>query len=455
MSVIHALAHKFSKQGTFRKVTVNFSWLLSQRILLLVVSMFVGIFVARSLGPTNYGTLNFALSFVALFSGFSELGITYVLVRELVKHEELHHELMGTSFVLKLVGFIFTFLLVFFGSHIIDTKADARTLMYIVAFGSVFTSFRSLKYYFQSQILSKYEAIARTTALIAGSSMKVLLVVLAVPLVYFAFAYMLSNVIEAITMIYFYQKRGGKIFHWKFNKKLAGSLLRDCWPVLLSGLVVTIHMKIDQIMIHQMLGSKEVGYYAAAAKLSEVWYFIPAIIVSSVYPILIKYKQRSEQLFIRQLRKLYDLMVVLALSVAIPITLLSDWIVHVIYGDAYVKTAGVLIVHIWAGVFLFMGVVRGKWGIIENQQRYNPIIQVGGAVVNILLNFMLIPVYGVMGAAIATLATVAANLLLTPVFINAKYRGQVRLILGSLNIFMLIPRLITYSKEISSFKEVK
>lgn len=455
MNVVNALIDRFSKQETLRKVTANFTWLLSERILLMVVTMVVGIYVARSLGPENYGVLSFAVSFVSLFSAMSTLGMNRVMVKELVNHEEAHNELMGTAVLLQLGGATLLFISVYTASQIMDTDAQERTIMYIIAAGTLITCFQPIVYHFQSQVLSKYEAISRTAAMIVLSAVKVILVVSGAPLIYLAFAYFLRSVTSSAFLLYFYHKKGGSLFKWKFDKKIAVGLFYDCWPIIISGLVVSVHMKIDQVMINQMLGSTEVGYYAAAAKLSEVWYFLPTIIVSSVYPILIKYKNRSDSLYKQQLRKLYDLMVVLSLSVAIPTTFLSGWVTDIIYGEEYIKTGQVLALHIWAGVFMFMGIVRGNWTVIEKQQKYNPIIQAGGAFFNIVFNFILIPIYGIMGAAIATLGTVAANLLITPVFINAKYREQVRLILGSLNLFMLIPRLFQYLKEVGYSKEVK
>lgn len=455
MNLINVLIHKFSKQETFRKVTANFTWLLSERILLMVTTLLVGIYLARSLGPENYGTLSFAVSFVTLFMAMSELGLSNVVVKELVNHEESHNKLLGTSFIVKLAGSVLMFATILVASNIADTEYEEKMIMYIIASGVIFTSFQSIRFYFQSQVLSKYEAIARTAAMITLSSIKVLLVIIAAPLIYFAFAYMLRYLAQSVMLIYFYQKKGGNIFKWRFNKQIAISLFYDCWPLILSGLVLNVQMRIDQVMLNQMLGSTEVGYYAAATKLSQVWYFLPTIIVSSIYPILIKYKKQSENLYKSQLRKLYDLMVVLSLSVAIPTSLLSNWVVDIIYGDAYVKTGQVLAIHIWAGVFIFMGIVRGNWMIIEKQQKYNLIVQSGGAFINILLNFILIPRYGVIGAAIATLATSATNLLITPVFINSKYREQVKLIMGSLNIFMLVPRLFFYLKKVNYSKKVE
>ncbi len=455
MNVIKALISKFSRQETLKRVTANFSWLLSERMILMAVTLFVGIYMARYLGPEDYGVLNFALSFVGLFTTMADLGLAKVTVKELVDREESRDELIGTAFILQLLGALFMFALVFGASFLIDTTTESRWIIYIIAFGLIFSSFQPIAYYFQSKVLSKYEAISRTSGLVTISSAKIVLALSGAPLLYFAFAYMLRFVPMAITLVHFYQKKVSSIFQWKVTWKTARGLLQDCWPIVISGIVVSFNRKIDQVMINQMLGSTEVGYYAAAAKLSEVWYFIPTIIISSVYPILIKYKKQSEALYKRQLRKMYDLMVVLSISLAIPVSFMSDWIAHIIYGPAYVQTGAVLAIHVWGGVFVFMNVVRSNWIVMEKQQKYAPIMQAGSAVVNVGFNLILIPIYGVLGAAVATLATAASSLLLTPLFINAKYRGQVVMALGSLNIFMLIHRLFLYSKKIKFSQEAK
>lgn len=455
MNFFKTIVHKILRQKTLKKVAANFTWLLSERLLLMATTMVVGIYVARNLGPENYGVLNFAISFVGIFMAMSELGLANVMVKELVNHENMHNKLMGTSFLLKLAGSVIMFATIMAASWIADTDQQEKLLMYIIAGGVIISSFQSIRFYFQSQVLSKYEAIARTSAMVVLSIAKIIMVIVEAPLIYFGYAYLLRDLAQTASLIYFYRKKKGSVFNWSFDKSIAKGLFYDCWPIVISGLVISIHMKIDQVMINQMIGSTEVGYYAAAAKLSRVWLFLPTIIVSSVYPLLIKYKKESDDLYKKQLKKLYDLMVVLALSIAIPTTLLSNWVVDIIYGPEYIKTGQVLALHIWTALFVFMGIVRGNWTVIEKQQKYNPIIQAVGAVVNVSLNYFLISGYGVTGAAVATLITAVTNLIITPLFINHQYREQVKFILNSLNIFTLIPRIFLYLRKINTLKSVK
>jgi O-antigen/teichoic acid export membrane protein len=210
-----------------------------------------------------------------------------------------------------------------------------------------------------------------------------------------------------IGFIYFYYHQGLLLTSWQFQKEVAVQLLKDSWPLILSGLVISIYMRIDQVMIKEMLDSDAVGQYSAAVRLSEVWYFIPMAIASSLFPAIINAKKQSEALYYERLQKLYDMMAWMAIAIALPMTFLSDWIIHLLYGEAYADAGKVLMIHIWAGVFVFLGVASSKWFVTENLQKYSFYRTLAGAVINIALNYILIPIYSIYGAAFATLISQA------------------------------------------------
>jgi len=168
-------------------------------------------------------------------------------------------------------------------------------------------------------------------------------------------------------------------------------------------MVISIYMKIDQVMIKEMLGTEQVGYYAAAVRLSEAWYFVPMAITSSVFPAIINAKKQSEELYYKRLQRLYDLMVWLAVAIALPTTFLAPWVIKILYGGAFFPAAGVLSIHIWAGVFVFLGVASGRWFLCENMQKEAFYRTFLGAICNIVLNIIMIPKYGIIGAAVSTL----------------------------------------------------
>lgn len=173
---------------------------------------------------------------------------------------------------------------------------------------------------------------------------------------------------------------------------------------MLSGIVVSIYMRIDQVMIKEMMDSEAVGQYAAAVRVSELWYFIPVVISSSLFPAIINAKAQSEELYYARLQKLYDLMVWMALAIAIPMTFLSNWIVNLLYGNIYDQAGNVLMIHIWTGIFVFLGVASGKWFTAENLQMLSFWRTFSGMVINVVLNLVMIPKYGITGAAVATLS---------------------------------------------------
>lgn len=435
------------KSEMLKKVSANMSWLFFERLIMLGVALAVGVYVARYLGPEYFGILNFAISFIALFIALANLGLQNVLVKELVEHEDEHEEFMGSAFLMKLGGSFILLIIVFFSSQLMQLDASTKVIVFIIGAGIMFKSLDTIGFYFQSKVQSKYEAIARTTSLLSISAIKIALILLKAPLIYFALVYMVEHAIASLVLIFFYKRQGKSMLAWRFSKKKVVYLFSECWPILITGLVVSIHMKVDQVMINQMLGSEDVGYYAAAVKISDVWNFIPVLIMSSVFPVIVKTKKRSEKHFRDQLHMLYDIMVILSLSVAIPLTFLSDWLINLLYGPEYALTGKVLSIHIWTCLLGFMSIVRGKWAVIAKQQRFGVFIQGSGALVNVLLNFFMIPVYGIIGAAVATLITVAFNIILAPLFINAQYREQVKMILSSLNLFSLVPR---FTKQVKA-----
>ena len=179
-----------------------------------------------------------------------------------------------------------------------------------------------------------------------------------------------------------------------------------------------IYMRIDQIMIKEMLGERDVGLFSAAVRLSEVWYFIPVIISTSLFPSIVNAKKISDKLYDTRLRRLYTFMIWLAIMIALPMTFLSNWLVTLLYGEAYREAGQILMIHIWAGVFVFMGVASSKWFISEGLQRHLTINTVAGAIMNILLNIFLIPKYGIYGAARATVMSQA----LASYFMNILFK---------------------------------
>jgi len=252
--------------------------------------------------------------------------------------------------------------------------------------------------------MGKYITYANVVSLLLSSAVKVALILCETPLIAFAWTVVFDSVVLAMGYVYFYIKNNStvNIQKWTFNKQTAISLLKDSWPLILSGIVISIYMKIDQVMIKEMIDSEAVGQYAAAVRISELWYFIPMVIASSLFPAIINAKKVSEELYYARLQKLYDLMVWMAIAIALPVTFLSDWVVNLLYGAQYNQAGSVLMIHIWAGIAVAFGIVWSKWLLIENRQKMVIVFHLLSMVLNIFLNLYFIPKIGILGAGIAT-----------------------------------------------------
>ncbi|KFJ42454.1 flippase [Francisella philomiragia] len=388
----------------FKKYFANTGWLFIGNISRMLAALVVGIWVARYLGPEKFGVLNYASSFVALFSVLTTLGLDGIVVRELVKDPSKSNTILGSAFGLKFIGFFALLIILSSVLYLTDESIYTKSIIFIVALSTMMQSFNVLDFYFQSQVKSKFVAFANLISLIISSITKIILILCGAKLIYFAAVVVLDSFTLSIGFIYFYQsKRFGNIKKWRFKFAVAKSLLRDSWPLILSGLAVSIYMNIDQVMINHMLGAEEVGQFAAAVRISTVWYFVPVVICSSLFPAIINAKKVSEELYYARLQRLYDLMVWMAIAIALPMTFMSDWVVNLLYGQQYNQAGSVLMIHVWAGVFVSLGVASGRWLLIENMQKISFYRTAYGCLVNIVLNIFLMPRYGVQGAAIATL----------------------------------------------------
>jgi O-antigen/teichoic acid export membrane protein len=398
--VISKLRRLSGHQG-FKKYFWNTGWLMVEKILRMVVALCVGVWVARYLGPDRFGLLSYAQSFVALFSAIATLGLDGIVVRELVKAPERKEELIGTAFWLKVIGSIVVLVFLAIGVQFTSNDSYTNLLVFIIASSTIFQSFNVVDFYFQSKVLSRYVVLANIFSLFVSSMTKACLILYQAPLIAFAWVVLFDSFVLACGFLFFYVKHDSKFTFRNviLKKKTAVYLLKDSWLLILSGMIISIYMKIDQVMIKEMLDSTAVGQYAAAVRISEAWYFVPVVVSSSLFPAIINAKKQSEEFYYTRFKKLYVLILCMAIVIALPMTFLSDEIVSVLFGEQYTPSGSVLMIHIWAGVFVFLGVASGKWLLVENLQLYSTINTSIGAVLNVLLNYILIKNLGITGAA--------------------------------------------------------
>ena len=399
------------KHKGFIKFFKNTSWVFLERITRMIVGLFVGVWVARYLGPERFGLLSYAQSFVGLFSYIAILGLDVIVVRELVKNKNLNEEITSTVFWLRLMGAFVVLLILAIAINFTSNDTYTNTLIFIIASATIFQSFNVIDLYFQSKVMSKFVVYANIISLFLSSIVKITLILNQAPLVAFAWVILFDSFILACGFIYFYIKKNlkFKIKNLKLKIKTATLLLKDSWPLMLSGMAISIYLRIDQVMIKEMINTEAVGQYAAAIRLSEIWYFIPMVMATSLFPAIINAKKKNENLYYLRFQRLYDFMVFMAIAIALSMTFLGTFIVELLYGTQYNQAGSVLLIHIWAGVFVFLGVASSKWFLAENLKMLSLQRTFYGMITNIILNFILIPKYGIQGAAFATLISQAIS----------------------------------------------
>ncbi|GLI54161.1 O-unit flippase [Thermodesulfovibrio yellowstonii] len=394
----------------------------------MVVGLFVGVWVARYLGPEKFGLLSYAQSFVGLFSAFATLGLDGIVVRELVKDEGRRDELIGTAFWLKVMGAIAVLMVLAVAIQFTSNDRYTNILVFIIASATIFQAFNVVDMYFQAKVMGKYITLANTISLFVSSIIKIAFILYKAPLIAFAWVVLFESIILALGYLYFYLKNNPtfSIQHLRFKKSTAIFLLKDSWPLVLSGIILMIQARIDQVMLQEMIGSVEVGYYSVAMRLIETFAFVPMILNSSIFPALVNAKKVSNELYRERFLNYYRLSFLLFLSVAIPIFLFSEKIVVLLYGIAY-QPAGILLSLMAVRLFFAnTGVARGAFMNIENLFRFSLITMTCGAIVNIVLNYYLIPIYHGKGAIFATIISFTVTVFLIDFMYN-KTRENVKL----------------------------
>lgn len=399
------------------------------------VGLFVGVWIARYLGPEQYGLLNYAMAFVALFGAFSTLGLQGIVVRDLVKEPEDTNSTLGTAFILQLAGAAVTVALIVVAIGWMRPDDDLTKLMVaILGAALIFRSSAVVKYWFESQVQSRYVVWVENGIFLFMAAIKIGLILSKASLIAFVWVVLVEAIIVAIGLFAIYIRRTKALYQWSASLSRAKNLLRDSWPLILSGIAVAIYMRIDQIMLGEMIGPEAVGVYSAALRISEVWNMVPMVIVASLFPTIIETKKNNQALYIKRIQQLFNLMVVISFSIALVITMSGDWLINFLFGQRYTEAASVLVIHIWTGLFVFLGVASGRWYILEGLQRLAFYRTALGAIVNIIMNIFLIPKYGVVGAA---WATVMANASAAYIFdlSNPKTRVMFYMKSRSFNIF--------------------
>ena len=409
----------------------NAGWIMAGRIAQMVINLIVGLLTARYLGPSNYGLINYAAAYTSFFMAFCTLGINSVLVKEFVDNPDSEGEIIGSSLVLRAISSFLSAGEIICLVSIID--ADEPTTIVVTALscvGLLFNIFETFNYWFQSKLKSKVTAIVSLIAAAVIAIYKVILLVLNKSVEWFAFSTSLDYICIGILLLIFYKRYGGKKL--SFSKATSKRILSKSCHFILPSLMVSIYGYTDRFMLKHMLSEAQVGYYSTATAVCSMWCFVLVAIIDSIYPsVMAAHKTDIKRFEIRN-KQLYAIVFYVSFFVSVLFCIFGKWIILILYGEQYVLAVGPLKVITWYTAFSYLGVARNAWIVAENKQKYLKYIYVSAAISNIFMNLLLIPIWGTVGAAAASLITQILTTMVVPYCIKPLRRNTKLLIEGIL-----------------------
>ena len=413
------------------KVIKNASWIIASRIVQALLALVISMLTARYLGPSNYGIINYAASIVAFVMPLMHLGVNSVLVQELVRNPDDEGRIIGTA-----TAMTFLSSLLCIGGTVafaaIANPGETETIV-VCALYSILLIFQSLdmvRYWFQSKYLSKYTSIISLAAYTVVSIYKIYLLATGKSIYWFVVSNALEYAIISICSIYLYKQKGTQKLG--FSKTIGRRLLSTGKYYIISELMVTVFVQTDRIMLKGMLNSEATGFYSAAVTCATITQFVFAAILDSSRPAILESKKKSEEAFERNMKRLYSIVIYFSLAQSLAISLFAPLIIHILYGNSYAPASTALRIVVWYTTFSYLGAARNIWILAEGQQKHLLSVNMLGALANVVVNFMLIPVLGISGAAIASLVTQFFTNFVTG-YIIKPLRSNNKLMVESLN----------------------
>lgn len=419
------------------RVIQNASWLIVSKIVQSLLGLIIGMISARYLGPSNYGLINYAASVVAFVLPIAQLGFNSVLVQEYTNHPDEEGKIMGTTIVGSLCSSFICIAGVVCFTLIANPGENITTLVcWLYSLMLFFQAFELIVYWFQSKLLSKYTAIVSFIAYLIVSGYKIFLLVSEKSVEWFAISYSIDYFLIAISLFIIYKKLGGQRISCSFS--IFKRIFFASKYYIISGLMVTIFGQTDKIMLKLMLGDSVTGYYSAAITVASLSSFVFTAIIDSFRPSIFQHKKDGDvEAYEKSLLKLYSVITYLALAQSIVMTIFSGLIINILYGNDYAPSAIVLQVIVWYSTFSYLGGAKDVWILAEGKQKYLILLNGTGALINVVLNYILINQWGAIGAAIASIITQAFTNIIMPIIIK-PLRHNVMLMIKSLNPKVLI-----------------
>lgn len=423
--IVKNIVQKFKNN----KEAKNASWLIGGKIAQMVLSFFVSILTARYLGPSNYGTISYVNAYVAFFTSLCTLGINSVIIKDFVEKPQEQGEAVGTTLAMRFVSSFLSVIMIMCIVNVVDH--DEPTTIVVAALCSVsllFQVFDTFNYWFQSRYESKITSIATFVAYAATALYRFVLLALHKDVEWFAFATSVDYIVLGAILFYSYRKYNGPKLSITIEK--GKSLFGRSYHYILSGMMVAIYGQTDKFMLKQMLDETSVGYYSLASSVNLMWVFVLQAIIDSMYPTIMRLYEKDREQFDRKNRQLYAIVIYVSMAAAVCFVLFAPLVIRILYGDAYMPAVGPLRIITWYTIFSYLGVARNAWIVCENKQKYLKYMYLSAAFINIGLNYLMIPMWGASGAALASLITQICTSLILPCFWK-DMRPNVKLMLDA------------------------
>lgn len=403
------LRTRLQGRETLRRAINNSSWLMAEQLLRLVAGLFVGVWVARHLGPQGYGWLSYAVATVGMVTALTAPAVNALVVRGVAQEPANASAWLGAAFFLRGVGGALGFLLCIGVAawHGGDATPVAALIM-VAAVGLLFQVFDVADLLLQGRGEARVGAGVRIVAIVAGAVSRVSLIVVDAPLIAFAVAGVLELGVAAIGW-WWTTRRVGGVGRWRGGGARAWALLRESWPLTTGGLAITVQAYADQLVIGMTLGADELGQYAAAMRLVTAFVFLPMVVQTVVAPEIARAKRDDETLYRRRLHSLYRVMAGLFFVTGLPLVIAGPFATRWLYGTSYAPAAGLLPWLGWRLLLTNLGVARSVFLTSEGLLNFGLMTSVVGAVINVALNLLLVPRYGALGAVAAALTSFAVT----------------------------------------------
>jgi len=418
-------------RGTVARALDNSAWLFLDQLLRMAGGLLVGVWLVRYLGPAHFGLLSYAQAIVGVVGACASLGLNAVLVRDLVHEPDSADDFLGTAFMIKGMAAAAGWLVCSGLAWLLSpTDLQMHGLVLIMALSLLFQVFDVLDVRFQARGEVYVSAWGRMAGFALASIARIALILLRAPVWAFAMAATGEILLYAIGWLMLGWRRGLRARGWHFQGHYARSLLAQSWPLTLSGLAIYVQASIDQVMLGKMLGTAELGQYAAALRIVSVFTFLPMVLQTVAAPEISRAKRECESLYRRRLFNIYRIMFVLFLAVALPLILLGPAFAVLLFGRVYRGAAVLLPWLVFRLFFTNFGVARSLYIVNEGLFRFSLLTSLVGAVINIVLNLFFIPAWGARGAIAASLVSFAVTIFALD-GLHPKMRANLRLMIRS------------------------